>query len=1027
MVSRVENGHLAVLRAGAWRPLFWTGVNLGVTTPGHFPSEFPANKEDYRRWFQQMKDMNTRLVRVYTIMSPVFYEALLEFNASQPVPLWLVQGIWPPEKDLIGPDEKGRDAFIPAITSEFRAEIVDAVRVIHGDIDRSARPGHASGRYRANVSEYLLGWLVGAEWYPYAVKVTNDNHPGMVPFLGSFFQALPASTPFENWLASMLDLVATEEMRYGWQHPVAFVNWPTTDPLAHPSEPISQEDMVSIDPGHIVPTVFWQAGYYAAYHVYPWYPDFQTYDPNYRTYRDALGNLDPYAGYLHELRARHFNIPLVIAEFGVPSSRGLAHRGLLGRDQGMHTEAEQGQIDASMLAAIYGEGYDGGFVFAWLDEWNKVSWNTVEVELPPDRRPFWLNRLTNEQFFGLIATDPGPAGSLIVIDGNTIDWDRARSRMNRSDPAIDMSVSHDEANLYLLLRKRGGAWDFLHDTLNIGFQTLPGGSRTADRAPGIVFTQPIQFLLRLNGATDSNLSVLSSYDYHTWRWGYRERNVGFDPNFVDSSRGMFLRWKQFLSHPLELPLTGQRVPASEFDVGEWRMGITDRDSPNYDNLADWYAKDNVIEIRIPWMMLGFTDPSSSKVWNWPYVAGKIEPVAAPGVSLEVHYSVDRTDIYNNAVPLLYSWRDWQLPEYHERFKVSYEILSEAFRSYDLPIAIANENLVPIVSSLSPASAIVGGPAIALTVTGWNFLTNSIVRWNGNNRSTSFVSGNQLIVSITAEDVASSGTASIVVFNPLPGGGESTSVFFSITEGPESPVITSAGLVNGASFRGPFPAPGSLASLFGSNLAATSAVAEALPLPAMLGDVSVHLNNFTAPLFSVSPQQINFQVPWELLGQTQASLTVTADGRTSRPVTIYFSAFAPGLFSTNSQGVGQGAILINNSWEVAAPIGAFAGRTARPARRGEFVTIFSTGLGTVTNPPASGAAPAAEQLSTTTTSAAVTIGGITARVSFAGLAPGFVGLYQVNVQVPENTPAGSAVPVVLTIGGISSNTVTMAIE
>ena len=96
-------------------------------------------------------------------------------------------------------------------------------------------------------------------------------------------------------------------------------------------------------------------------------------------------------------------------------------------------------------------------------------------------------------------------------------------------------------------------------------------------------------------------------------------------------------------------------------------------------------------------------------------------------------------------------------------------------------------------------------------------------------------------------------------------------------------------------------------------------------------------------------------------------------------------------------------------------------------RGEFVSTFCTGLGPVTNQPATGDAASINSLSGTTTTPTVTIGGVAATVSFSGLATGFVGLYQVDVQVPANAPPGDNVPVVLSIGGATSNTVTIAIQ
>ena len=94
---------------------------------------------------------------------------------------------------------------------------------------------------------------------------------------------------------------------------------------------------------------------------------------------------------------------------------------------------------------------------------------------------------------------------------------------------------------------------------------------------------------------------------------------------------------------------------------------------------------------------------------------------------------------------------------------------------------------------------------------------------------------------------------------------------------------------------------------------------------------------------------------------------------------------------------------------------------------DFLEIYWTGGGPVTNQPASGHAASANPLSLTTTTPSVTIGGVNAPVSFSGLAPGYVGLYVVTLKVPAGAPTGSAVPVVLTIGGVQSNTVTIAVQ
>ncbi len=265
---------------------------------------------------------------------------------------------------------------------------------------------------------------------------------------------------------------------------------------------------------------------------------------------------------------------------------------------------------------------------------------------------------------------------------------------------------------------------------------------------------------------------------------------------------------------------------------------------------------------------------------------------------------------------------------------------------------------------------------------------------------------------------------------VPSGGPRAGGFFSSVHEafyppPASrPATTASGVVNAASF-GQAVAPGSLVSLFGTNLAPAAQVAVRQPLPTQMNATSVLVNGKAAPMLFAGPGQINFQVPSETT--SPATIVVRQAGVESELQSLSLLDTAAGLFSVFQNGRGQGAILIGATGEVAAPSGSIPGRASRPANRGEFISIFCTGLGAVTNSPATGAVAVTSPLSETTALPSVTIGGVTATVSFSGLAPGFVGLYQVNVQVAENAPTGDAVELVLTIGGVTSNTVTIAVQ
>jgi uncharacterized protein (TIGR03437 family) len=329
---------------------------------------------------------------------------------------------------------------------------------------------------------------------------------------------------------------------------------------------------------------------------------------------------------------------------------------------------------------------------------------------------------------------------------------------------------------------------------------------------------------------------------------------------------------------------------------------------------------------------------------------------------------------------------------------------------------------PTLSSLKPAAAAAGGPGFLLTVTGSGFVQGSVVRWNGSDRPTTLQTSTQLLAAISASDVAVAGTAQVTVFNPAPGGGLSNPLAFPIIV---LPAVNAGGMVNGATFGTQPPAAGSIVSLFGTNLALSAASAQTAPLLTTLAGASVQLNGIAAPLFYASPAQINLQVPWQLAGQTQASVVVSVSGVASAPQTVSLSAYGPGIFTVSQTGSGQGAVLIAGTAAVAAPTGVVPG--ARPANRGEYISIYCTGLGPVNNAPASGAKAPDSPLSSTSTLPTVAVGGLPAVVTFSGLAPSFVGLYQVNAQVPDTVVPGDAVPVTLSIGGAVSNSVTIAIR
>ncbi len=239
-----------------------------------------------------------------------------------------------------------------------------------------------------------------------------------------------------------------------------------------------------------------------------------------------------------------------------------------------------------------------------------------------------------------------------------------------------------------------------------------------------------------------------------------------------------------------------------------------------------------------------------------------------------------------------------------------------------------------------------------------------------------------------------------------------------------PVVTPVigGIANAASGAQVF-APGMIVSVYGSSLSTASQGAAGIPLLTYMAGFLAEVNYEATPLYYVSPGQVNLQIPLDT--PTGSQTLALTNGQDDAQQTLTLVAAAPGIFTTNASGSGQASALIAGTDSVAAPVGAFL--NSRPVHPGEYISIYCTGLGAVSNPPALGEPAPVSPLATTTLTPVVTIGGIPATVSFSGLAPSYVGLYQLNVQIPGNAPAGNAIPLVVSSGSAISNAPTIAIQ
>lgn len=706
-----------------FQPIFVKGVNMSFALPGKFPSEFPEDEKIYLEWLTLVGEMNANVIRVYTILPPQFYKAFRRYNDSKnsDEKLYLIQGIWAelPEKSNF------RD---PGYLHETKMEIRNAVDVVHGKAKIAHRFGHAHGVYRYDVSDYVLGFIFGREWEP--PDVISFNKINLDTSFRGKYLSISNANPMEVWLTEILDyLISYETDHYTSQRPVTFMNWPPLDPLYHQTEATFEEqvafrkktgeifgeidfakafdeDAVSLDETKIFPTGEYKAGIFASYHVYPYYPDFLRYDEKYSKASPVPGS-NYYYHYLEELKNHYRQIPLLISEFGVPTSRGIARFHAEGFGHGGHNENEHADILKKLFSSIQESHCAGGIVFSWIDEWVKKSWMVKGTE---ERDQLWYNAQDPEESYGLIAITPSTTEKL---QGNPLSWSQSTLLYSKdtSSPLQILNDGHDGARTikrvfadadagYLYLRiDVNGKIDWQHDAYLIGIDTFGTNEGNHSLPFKINLKSPIgfEYIILLHGEK-SRILIDNHYNRIVFDQkllpfpglsGYRE-NIDFSLTRTDN--GIF---SEILTiHPRRFSRTGTIFPEKIYTASILKQGNSQEES-----LADFYYSDenDFIEIRIPWALLNFADPSRSQI----LFSGKEQKITEGIRILAVSYkpqSINNSDaiVSGNTVNIsdmipqrfggmkYYQWKGWESPDYRQKPKKAYFGLKELFGSTKNP-------------------------------------------------------------------------------------------------------------------------------------------------------------------------------------------------------------------------------------------------------------------------------------------------------------------------------------------------------
>ena len=670
---KAEGDYFYIYESGDWKQMFMRGVNIGATEPGLFPGDLTISYDTYYRWFGYISEMNCNCIRIYTLMPPQFYQALGDFNKKAKNKLYLYQGIWVNEEDI----ERLSDTYAEneKILNDFMTDAVNLVNVIHGKAKIAETAGEAYGTYNTDVSPWLVGWIIGIEWDPNFVINTNNQHPDKKDYDGEYLYTQTAS-PFEAFLCRVGDaLIKHEAETYKFQVPLAFSNWITTDPLTHPNEPHFDEDKTTVNTENVKCRNF-GPGMFASYHIYPYYPDSLNYQEDYLEYTDDSGKVNTYEAYLEDLKLAH-TVPIIVAEFGIPTSRGMGHESVMGYNQGMVDETAQGAMLIDMLGSIENAKYAGGIVFTWQDEWFKRTWNNVMFDIA-DRRPYWSNIQTTEQCFGLLAFDPGKESMAAYVDGDVSEWKNTQPTVTTGQGKL--YIKSDERYLYIMLD--AGNYDFEKDTLLIPINTIADQGNLKAAQYNAEFDTAADFLIYINGKDNSHIYVDRYYDAFNYYFLESKKlsDIKAEEKAGVKNSGMFDIMRLCYGYNLTVKGTNQVVPDKAYETGKLRYGNGNPKAQEYKSLSDFYFKNGKLEIRIPWQLLNVMDPSGKQQISDFRKTQVISPQAYQSFDFGFAY---RTGTESLKITLggSYEYNGWNTPTWHERLKPAYYELQNYFKKF----------------------------------------------------------------------------------------------------------------------------------------------------------------------------------------------------------------------------------------------------------------------------------------------------------------------------------------------------------
>lgn len=657
--TKTNGKDIYIVNNDKWEKLKLIGVNLDPAKPGVFPSENTVKEEEYLRWIQYIYDMGANCIKVSNLMSQHFYNALNRFNKDKENPIYLLQGIYFDETYL----KNGYDPQNSKLKEIFKNNIKLIIDSVHGNPYNFDKPDIVQF-YNTDVSKYIIGYTLGIEFAEHDLiytEIMNENKY----YNGKYLYTDEKSSSFESYMAQMGDYLASYELEmYKKQSLIGFIGSSSYHIVSSRENPKGDSILAKgnkldelknyLDPENIKVKSRLKTGIFATYNIYPSYSEIKEYQ----------NNIDDYFSKINE----YHKIPVVIGEFGVPSARVAGDFNIDDSFKGYINEQEQGQALIDIYKSIDKFSYAGSFIFEFQDSWHNSSWNTKESKIL-DRSAYWSDAQTYSQYFGLMAFDPGKKESISYPDNMINEW-KDEDIISKNDN-MSLSIKSDEKYLYLML-KSYEKLDFNKHDLYIDLDITPKSGSYKSSQLNIEFDRPSDFIININDKENSKILVHEYYNKFNFYENKKENKSR--PDLIKHKSDMDVFSHIFIeTRPkMYVESLGKFAEKTIFETGKLLHGNANPNSRDFNSVSDFYIGDNYIEIRVPWGLLNFMDPSTNQIEGDFYKEFKTSTLKINNISIGV--TLKEGNKINRLNSSIYNLNSWVIPTYHERLKESYYMI-----------------------------------------------------------------------------------------------------------------------------------------------------------------------------------------------------------------------------------------------------------------------------------------------------------------------------------------------------------------